>query len=80
MEGLAQKLLKEKKAVNEDQLVALSDEAINLVVIQTLADPDNSAQVKVLEGTRRGNYSQDCKMMTTRNFSRFASGFRNWRE
>jgi len=57
MQGLAQKLLKETNAVSEDQLLALSDEAINLVVIQTLADPDNIAQVQVLEGTRRSNYS-----------------------
>jgi len=61
MEGLAQKLLNQTKTVSEDQLLALSDEAINLVVIQTLADPDNVAQVKVLEGTRRSNYPKYLK-------------------
>jgi len=61
MEGLVQKLLNQTKTVSEDQLLALSDEAINLVVIQTLADPDNVAQVKVLEGTKRSNYSKYVK-------------------
>jgi len=61
MKGLVQKLLKETESANEDQLLALSDEAINLVVLQTLADPDNIAKVKVLEGTRRGNYSKFAK-------------------
>jgi len=56
-----QKLLKETNAANQDQLLALSDEAINLVVIQTLADPDNISQVKVLEGTRRSNCSKFAK-------------------
>ena len=61
MEGLAQKLLNKTKTVSEDQLLAISDEAIDLVVIQTLADPDNVAQVKVLEGTRHSNFSKSVK-------------------
>ena len=61
MEGLVQKLLNQTKTVSEDQLLALSDEAINLVVIQTLADSDNVAQVKVLEGTRHSNFSKSVK-------------------
>ena len=57
MDGLVAKLLKEAKTASADQLIALSNEAINFVVIQALTDPENVAQIKVLEGSKRSKHS-----------------------
>lgn len=60
MDGLVAKILKEIKEIeiaSADQLITVSDSAVDFVVIQALGDPDNVAQIKVLEGTRRSNYS-----------------------
>ena len=42
-------LLKEAETAGAEELIALSNEAINLVVIQTLTDPEIVKRIKVLE-------------------------------
>jgi hypothetical protein len=53
MKGLITKLLNETNTADADKLIALSDEAINFVVIQALTEPENVDQIKVLEGSKR---------------------------
>jgi hypothetical protein len=47
--GVFHKLLKEAETASAERLIALSNEAINLVVIQTLMDPETAERIKVLE-------------------------------
>ena len=47
--GVVDKLLKEAETAGAEELIALSNEAINLVVIQTLTDPEIVKRIKVLE-------------------------------
>ena len=47
--GVLDKLLQEAETVSAERLIALSNEAINLVVIQTFTDPEIAERIKVLE-------------------------------
>ena len=47
--GVFEELLKEAETAGAEQSIALSSEAINLVVIQTLADPEIAERIRVLE-------------------------------
>jgi hypothetical protein len=47
--GAFEELLKEAETAGAEQLIALSNEAINLVVIQTLTDPEIAKRIRVLE-------------------------------
>lgn len=58
MKGLITKLLNETNTANADKLIALSDEAINFVVIQALTEPENVDQIKALEGSKRSKPSE----------------------
>ena len=57
MDGLVEKLLRQTRAASADQLTALSDDAIDFLVIQALTEPENAAQIKVLEGSKRSKES-----------------------
>ena len=44
-----EELLKEAETAGAEELIVLSNEAINLVVIQTLTDPEIVKRIRVLE-------------------------------
>jgi len=47
------KILSETETAQETQLLALSDEAIRLIIIKSLTDPENASQIEILKGSRR---------------------------
>jgi len=66
--ALLDQMARDAETSTGDELLRLSDQAINFVIYQTLTDPENEAKIKTLQLPKRSISHYSCRIINDRVF------------